>query len=59
MVYDKEEAHLSKIQWDGVFQLQKLAEEFCFTSLYFPIVIGLSFISFSGTLALSYFSNSL
>ena len=59
MVYDKEGAHLPRTQWEGVFQLQTLAEEFGFTSLYFSIAVGLSFISFSGTLALSYFSNSL
>lgn len=44
MVYDKEEAHLSRAEREGVFQLQKLMEEFSFTSPYFSIVIGLSFL---------------
>lgn len=44
MVYDKEEANLSRSEWEGVFWLQKLVEEFCFTSPYFSIVIGLSLL---------------
>lgn len=44
MVYDKEDAHLSRAEWEGVFWLQKLVEEFCFISPYFSIVIDLSFL---------------
>lgn len=44
MVYDKEEAHLSRTEWESVFQLQELVEEFCFTSPCFSIVIGLKFL---------------
>lgn len=28
MVYDKEEAHLSRTEWEGLFQLQKLVGSF-------------------------------